>query len=257
MKNWILIFFVIGGLIAGGVYYWRSHSREEDKQKINTQNIAASPSPEEHYPVLVNSADASSLPSLDKSDAPFEAQLFTLLSRNTIEAVFEKKDLIRRIVLITLNAQETSWPADGPRPFKSPLGTLKTKEVGGIIALDTEKNRKRYAPYLRIAQEVNLKSLVQIYARYYPLFQSAYKELEPKGEFNDLLIKVIDHLLETPSPALPIQLIQLSSSYKYLDASLEDLSVSQKTLIRASGENEDSLKEEMRELRKLLTNLNK
>ena len=126
-----------------------------------------------------------------------------------------------------------------------------------MLVNDISENKKRYTPYLHLVREANLKMLVDFYVDFYPLFQASYREIESKGDFNDLLVQVIDHLLSTPTPKAPVQLLQLNKSYKYVESDLEDLSVSQKILIRLGPDNEELLKGKFRELRALLTNLNK
>ena len=49
------------------------------------------------------------------------------------------------------------------------------------------------------------QQLASIYVRYYPLFQEAYEELGYPGRyFNDRVIEIIDHLLQTPDIVEPI-----------------------------------------------------
>jgi len=47
--------------------------------------------------------------------------------------------------------------------------------------------------------------LIAVYVEYYPLFQQAYDDLGyPSAYFNDRLVEVIDHLLETPDTKDPM-----------------------------------------------------
>ncbi|MDH3265612.1 MAG: DUF3014 domain-containing protein, partial [Gammaproteobacteria bacterium] len=70
-----------------------------------------------------------------------------------------------------------------------------------------------------------------------PAFQKAYVRLGyPDGYFNDRVIEVIDHLLETPQPQQPIQLTRPRVLYEFADADLETLSSGQKLLLRIGDE---------------------
>jgi len=99
-------------------------------------------------------------------------------------------------------------------------------------------------------QAADVKSLAALYRRLYPLFQQAYEDLGYPGKyFNDRLVEVIDHLLETPEIAAPIPLEQPRVFYTYADASLEARSAGQKLLIRMGPANARIVKAKLRELR--------
>jgi hypothetical protein len=108
-----------------------------------------------------------------------------------------------------------------------------------------------------ITQLVNMKTerMVAVYVHYYPLIQAAYEDLGyPDAYFNDRLIDVIDHLLETPDIDGRIALVRPHVLYKYADPQLEALSAGQKVLIRVGPQNAARLKLKLRELRQALTN---
>jgi hypothetical protein len=89
---------------------------------------------------------------------------------------------------------------------------------------------------------------------YYPLFQQAYRELGyPDGYFNDRLVVVIDHLLQTPDVTQPVALTQPNVMYEYADPALESRSAGQKLLLRSGPENETAIKAKLREIRAALT----
>jgi len=71
------------------------------------------------------------------------------------------------------------------------------------------ENYARYAPFVHLVQSTDPKTLATVYFRLYPLFQQAYEDLGYPGKyFNDRLVEVIDHLLETPDVQGPIELVQ-------------------------------------------------
>ena len=106
-------------------------------------------------------------------------------------------------------------------------------------------------PLMAIVRNTDTRQVAALYKRYYPLFQQAYTELGyPDGYFNNRLVEVIDHLLQTPEVTGPIKLTQPGVFYQYADPTLEELSAGQKLLIRMGSENAASLKMKLRELRR-------
>jgi hypothetical protein len=95
--------------------------------------------------------------------------------------------------------------------------------------------------------------MVELYKRFYPLFQEAYIDLGyPQRYFNDRVIEVIDHLVETPEIEETIVLIRPHVLYEFADPNLEKLSSGQKILIRMGNENALKAKKFLGELRTLL-----
>jgi hypothetical protein len=89
----------------------------------------------------------------------------------------------------------------------------------------------------------DVDAIVDLYQRFYPLFQQSYERLGyPDAYFNDRLIEVIDHLLETPTPNEPIQLIRPNVLYEFADPGLESLSSGQKLLLRMGPANAATVK---------------
>mgnify|MGYP003790104379 CR=1 FL=1 len=114
-------------------------------------------------------------------------------------------------------------------------------------------NYARYEPLVQMVGSTDTKNLIAQYTRYYPLFQEAYESLgHPPEYFNDRVIQVIDHLLETPDVQGPIALTQPRVQFEYADPKLEALSAGQKTLIRMGSANAKVVKDKLRELRALL-----
>src|SRR5688572_31376737 len=100
---------------------------------------------------------------------------------------------------------------------------------------------------------LDAQKLMTQYARYYPLFQESYENLgHPPQHFNDRLVEVIDHLLETPTVRDPISLARPNVLYEFADPKLESLSAGQKLLIRMGSANADRIKDKLRELRAAL-----
>jgi hypothetical protein len=166
---------------------------------------------------------------------------------------------VRRVVATADNLDRPGvsarlWPVV-PSP-----GRFQTRGEGENLTIDPD-NSLRYAPFVQFIESIDSARAVALYRWMYPLFQQSYQELGyPNGYFNDRLVQVIDHLLQTPVPAEPVALTltqikgPVGSSrpwvhYSFADPDLEQLSAGQKLLIRMGSVNERRLKAKLVELR--------
>jgi hypothetical protein len=99
-------------------------------------------------------------------------------------------------------------------------------------------NFERYLPYVRVLEAIDERTLVADYARAYPLFQQAYRELGyPDKEFNDRFIQALDDLIATPELDAPLELIRPRVQYEFASPDLETRSAGQKIMLRMGPEN--------------------
>ncbi|RJF99274.1 DUF3014 domain-containing protein [Noviherbaspirillum saxi] len=189
-----------------------------------------------------------SLPALGKSDSVAFAMLSELVGGAAAKQFFQPQEIIRRIVVTVDNL---------PRPIVS-AQMMPTTPVPGKFRINgksenltmAETNFKRYTPFVRLLDLVDAKQLAEAYIRFYPLFQSAYRDLGyPKGYFNDRLVVVIDHVLAAPPSEGKIALVQPHIFYKYADPELESLSAGHKLMIRMGNDNAQRVKAKLREIR--------
>lgn len=192
------------------------------------------------------------LPSLGDSDGPFRQALLARFGDSPLDRWLAPSALIQRIV-VTINSLDQTTPvALRLRPLAHVPGLFQV--IGGGDTLTTnDDNTKRYAPYVQLVADVDEARLVALYVRYYPLFQSAYEELGfPGRHFNDRLVDVIDHLLETPEMSGPLPLVRPKVLYGYADPDTEARSWGQKTLIRMGVDHQRVVKARLRTLRAAL-----
>jgi len=122
-------------------------------------------------------------------------------------------------------------------------------EARGGTAIDA-RNAARYAPYVALVQALDARSTVDLYVRFYPLFQKAYAELgDPRGYFNDRVVAAIDDLLAAPDPKEPPALARPGVLYQFDDPQLEARSAGQKLMLRIGGGNAAKVKAKLREIR--------
>jgi hypothetical protein len=140
-------------------------------------------------------------------------------------------------------------------PVKAPEGKFQVEGEERLVV--NPSNAHRYAPYMNIITALELPQAIDMYVKFYPMFQQAYVDLG-HGDvyFNDRLVEIIDHLLSTPIPSDEPLLAKSEAVYIFVDEELEALSGGQKMILRSGATNANLLLEKLREVRALLTSQN-
>ena len=250
---WWVLLVVILGSGAAAYYYWQQSLRQPVPPQPS--KAAAPPAPVSTAPAILHPLDtgpAQPLPALGESDAAMWETLAGLLDRKSLTQFFYPNLMIRRIVATIDNLPRKKAPMrmmpvkPVPPPFAR-LGTGDNTVIG-------PGNSARYAAYVRVAQAVDAPKLVDVYVRFYPLFQRAYEELGfPKGYFNDRLVETLDNLPDAPDIKGPIKLTQPKVMYEFADPAFEGRSAGQKIMIRMGSENAAKVKARLREIRHEVT----
>lgn len=205
--------------------------------------------PAEKEPVL-----PEKLPPVQQSDKSIQEALANLKLKASLFKLVLKDNFIPKLVATIDNLPEKRLP----RPLL-PLVPPKSRFIvsGTEEAPQTSsRNHARYTPYVELLEQLPQDALLKIYVYFYPLFQTAYEQLGyHNAYFNDRLVNVIDHLLETPDPAEPISLAQPSVLYTYADPLLEKRSAGQKILLRIGPENRKRVEQVLKAYRDKLVKL--
>ena len=267
---------IIGLLaIAAAFLGWRWYQQQQPQpQSFEPAPVATAPndgpapapppaplpeSLEPKNPIDAIALPASGLPTVADSDTRVMSALVDLLGSKNVAEFVQFDGVVRRFVATIDNlareqAPASAWPV---QPTKQRFATEGKGEAQTIAA----SNAARYKPIVLFAESVDPAKAAKAYARLYPLFQKAYEELGYPGRyFNDRLIAVIDHLLQAPEPAGPVQvrLVEVKGNvssqrpwvrYEYADPQLESLSSGQKIMVRVGLENERKLKASLRGFR--------
>lgn len=268
---------LIAALIGGG-YWWWKQQQPPVVVTLPPPSVAEAPSapmpapapsvPAVKYPIdpqAAASAPAAGLaavPSLDEADPVVRSRLGDLLGRKAVLSWLQTEDFARNMVatvdnLARAHAAPRMWPVNPTE------GRFTVEQDGDKqrIGLD---NRTRYTPFVLFVERIDARRAAAAYAELYPLFQQAYEELGYPGRyFNDRLVEVIDHLLQTPEfeQAPEVRLTEVRGPvkperpwvrYEFADPALESLSSGQKLLLRMGPVNERRLKAKLREFRKEL-----
>jgi Protein of unknown function (DUF3014) len=267
---WILAIVVI--LILAAAFAWWRWSLQ--KGAPAEPPIATAPQPQgapadvpapppeplgPQNPVDALAQPDANLPPLNDADARVNAALNELLGKKSVASFLQTDGFVRRVVATVDNlprAQATSrvWPTN-PTPDRF------TVQGSGEARTISPDNGNRYTPFVLFAESVDTARAVALYAKLYPLFQQAYEELGYPGRyFNDRLVAVIDHLLQTPVPTgqVQVKLTEVKGEmqserpwvrYEFVDPGLESLSAGQKMMIRMGPVNERRMKAKLTEFR--------
>lgn len=191
------------------------------------------------------------LPVLNASDAAMGEVFSALFASDAAREVFNLDEIIRRFVVTIDNLPNKKLPRQHVLVTRA-AGPFQVMNEADSVSIAPD-NAARYAPFLSLAIQADAAQLVAIYVRFYALFQEAYAEVaSPGAYFNDRLVDVIEHLLNTPVVDEPIPLVKPKVLYQYADAELEARSAGQKILLRMGNAGAEQIKVKLREIRRLL-----
>ena len=278
-KRTLTIFFII---IISGVAYYLWQGREADLRSSLTISSTSEPSVQilkkdiDKLPRETPVADSYNaarveklrdsiapaiektipLPDIDSSDEIFREDLERLYNSLKPFEIFIFNDFARHVVVSIDNLTAKKLPQRFSFTTKPETQFMVHKSVDESELTIEGDNYNRYGRYIDFANTVSIDDMLIFYLRYYPLFQQAYEELGyPETKFNNRLIEVINHLLETPVMYEEVRLIQPKVFYLFADSSLENLSAGQKLLIRSGPENTIRIKSILKKLQFALLSL--
>jgi hypothetical protein len=247
-RKWIIGLLLLASIGIGIalVFQYMNAKPVHVIQGVNMKPLAAEP--EIRYPIQ---ATQTPLPALDKSDPTLWGSLNELFGERTARQFFRPEQLARHFV-VTIDNLPRETAAERLLPTKPMVGRFQTAGTGKRLVI-ADGNASRYTRFIRLAEAVETKKLVAAYVQFYPLFQQAYKDLGyPKGYFNDRLIAVIDHLLDTPEVKGPVEVVQRHVLYEFADPELEAESAGRKVLMRMGPKNASRVKAKLQDIRQEL-----
>ncbi len=201
--------------------------------------------------VVSTQPEPEPLPALSDSDPIVQSWVVGQAGQEFFEALSWNPSLVQRLVA-TIDALPSAqlppvlWPANPPG------GNFLVVD-GPEGQLISPLNNARYAPYIRIIGAIDPEALVQAYRGLEPLFQEAYQELG-RGDlaFNDRLIEVLEHLMQTPRPGGEPVVLPSEAIFIFADIELESLSGGQKLLLRLGSDQSSIVRDKIEELHRLL-----
>lgn len=253
---WWTVPFVVAAGLAGALYYGQQYKQQPVAEQAQTEPAA----PAAETPAIRNTieppastAAEAPLPTLGASDGEILSSLEGVFGR-ALENFLVPKDIVRHFVA-TIDNLPRKKNAAQMWPVKPTAGEFAINGSNDELITLSEENYARYEPLMALLKSTDASAAAALYKRFYPLFQKAYEEQGyPNGYFNDRLIAVIDHLLETPAVPGPLPLNQPRVYYEFADPELEQRSSGQKLLIRMGPSNAAVIKLKLRELRREIVN---
>lgn len=261
---------VLTALGIGGLYWYQQRARMASEKNAAPPQAEAPAEPASaaaSVPAIRNPVDPSlanaSAPTAGDPQALWRHGLVELLGQSAVVRFVQTDDFSRRLVVTVDNlgrahAAPRLWPVN-PTPGR--FNVTGNGELRNIAA----ENASRYTPLVTMITAVDARQAAALYVRMYPQLQKAYEELGYPGRyFNDRVVEVIDHLLDTPEPTAAGPLVQLTEvkgsvpstqpwlRYEFADTDLQSLSSGQRIMLRVGPVHRAALKAQLTELRKLL-----
>jgi hypothetical protein len=254
--KWLVALLLVAAAAGLAWYFWDGAvPPAPDAAPVQQQapDAGAEPAeplhPVEPLDVAPGESELVELPPLEESDSYFALALIEIFGPE-IETLLADEALIDKSVA-TVDNLSRNRIAEKIRPLGRLSGNFIVSAAGdnGPFYLSPD-NYARYDPLVSMVTGADLDDMVAAYRRFYPLFQEAFAQLGyPDGYFNDRVVAVIDHLLETPEPEEPIRLVQPHVLYRFADPDLEALSGGQKLLIRMGPDHISRIKAVLSEVR--------
>jgi len=261
---------LLTALGLGGLYWYQQ--RQQPPVISSAPAVVEAPPPPAaapSAPAIRNPIDQSLAAASAPPPPPADPQtawrqgLTELLGQSAVLRFVLTDDFSQRLVVTVDNLAR---PHAAPRlwPVHPTPGRFSVSGDGELRNIAAE-NAGRYTPLVTIISAVDARQAATLYVRMYPQLQKAYEDLGYPGRyFNDRVVEVIDHLLDTPEPAAAGPLIQLTEvkgsvpstqpwlRYEFADPELQALSSGQRILLRVGSTHRQALKSKLAELRKLL-----
>ncbi len=259
-KPVLIALAVTGLLIVGiGIYYLSSTPAEPESV---SQPVAVVPEPvpapepePEPEPVMPQpepepevETPAFVLPRLDNSDQLIRDGAVSLTRHEGINSWLGSDELVRKAVVFVDNIAGGTIARE-PGAALAPRSPMIVKEVSDGVYVMDERSYDRYNQVTNVFLSLDTERAVEFYLLLKPLFAEAYGELGyPDGSFDQVILRAIGRLLETPDLTEPAKLVRPVVMYEYKDPRLESLSPAQKQLLRMGPKHSLAIKTKLREL---------
>ena len=261
------------GLLVAGLYAWQRQSTPAPAAPASASQALA-PAPDAvpaapaasaiRFPIDTGASAPRPAPSSGAAAPNSVADaLVDTLGRKAVLEFLIVDAFVHRVVATVDNLARAHAPAR-LWPVHPTAGRFATQQVGESAVIGAE-NSRRYGVFVKWVDSLDTKGVAGLYRQLYPNFQSAYEASGYPGRyFNDRVVDVIDHLLDTPSVDEPVAVkladikgpIQPARPWvivEFADASLESRSAGQKLLLRMGPDHARTLKAKLRQLRSELT----
>jgi len=259
-----LVILVVVAALGLGLWWYEQNVRDMAEAEPVVQVVDEAP-PRPRYPVPlpdpvpepVPAEDVAEelvapvpepLPALDESDDPILDDLTATLDEELVRDWLVTDRIVERTVVFVNSLDGAAIP-QRLRPLRHIPGMPAVADVNESPSW-SPANAARYDALVTALRDSDPDHLLMLYNHYYPLFQQAYAELgDPDAYFNDRVVDIIDHLLETPEVSPDFSIERWEAHLRFADPELEEESWGRKTLMRMGPDNAALVKEWLQELR--------
>jgi hypothetical protein len=235
-----VIAVVLVAFLAGGAWWM---SRATPPANVTPEAVAAT-----EVPIDKPVPPPIELPPLDQMDGFLRPLLAALSSRPELARWLATDDLVRQLAAAIDQASVGGSPA---RDFKvlAPTSGFAPAGRGDRRSIDPA-SYKRYDGLVTTVTSIDASRVAQIYKTIRPRLNDAYRDMgHPEGNVDAAIQRAIEILLDTPAVKDPIALtVGDGGGWAYADADLEDLTPTQKQLLRMGPVHADAVKVWLRAL---------
>ncbi|HEX4913534.1 MAG TPA: DUF3014 domain-containing protein [Vicinamibacterales bacterium] len=247
LKPIAIIGVVIVLCIAAGAW-WMSR-RAQPAQNASPGAVTATDAP-----IDKPAEPQPPLPPLSEMDGFLRPLLSALSSRPELARWLATDDLVRQLAMAIDQAAVGGTPA---RDFKvlAPASPFTTTGRGSQRTIDPASYR-RYDGLVATVTSIDAGAVAKIYRTIRPRLNEAYRGLgRPDGDVDRALQNAIDILLDTPVVQAPVRVQAIDArGWIYVDPDLEELTPSQKQILRMGPAHAASLIAWLRTLQQALQN---
>jgi len=219
-----------------------------------------STTPANATPAAVNSTESAidkpgqppvDLPPLDQMDAFLRPLLAALSARPELARWLATDDLVGQLAMAIDQASNGGSPA---RDFKviAPASPFTTARRGTRRTIDPA-SYQRYDGLVETVTSTDASTVARIVKQIRPRLNDAYRGLgHPEGNVDPAIRKAIDILLDTPVVKDPVEVVDSGAGWEFADPDLEELTPSQKQLLRMGPAHVDAMLVWLRALKSAL-----
>ena len=237
-----VIAIVMASMVGGGIWWY---SRSARSTNATSAAVAATDAPVD---ATKASTPAVNLPPLSEMDAFLRPLLQALSARPELARWLATDDLVRQQAMAIDQASVGGSPA---RDFKviAPAGPFAATRRRSARTIDPG-SYKRYDGLVETVTSIDAARVAEIYKTIRPRLNEAYQSIgNPGGNVDADVIKTLDILLETPTVADPIAIVERGGAWAFADEELEELMPTQKQLVRMGPANLEKMLAWLRALR--------
>lgn len=193
------------------------------------------------------------LPSLNSSDPFVRERITGIESGEGLTDFIATEDVIRRFVVFAENVSDGSLP-QLDYPVRRLPQAMAVRELDENLYEMQTVSYERFTPIVNALAALKPEQGMAMYRVLKPLLQEAYAEIGyPNRNFDDVVVKAIDEILNARTAEGPFQLVKPKVMYVYANAEIESMSPVEKQLLRMGPANAQKLKATLQQYKALFT----